>query len=74
MSKDFVVKHVEVTIEDFKAQGAAMNNLGGTFSKTRKERAYHLTNSSTITNLHSYRSLDMQDKLENKAFPTTKGN
>ena len=68
------MKHVELTFDDFKARGSPMSNLGGTFCKSKKEKAYHLTNSSTITNLHSYKQLDLQEKAENKEFPTTKGN
>ena len=74
MSKDFVVKHIEVTFEDLKEQGVATNNLGGTFCKNRKEKGYHLTNSSTITSLNSYKALDIPDKDECREFPTTKGN
>ena len=68
------MKHVEITAEDLKNQGAPSNNLGGTFSKSRKERGYHLTNSSSIPNLLSYHSLDGPESKEVKTFETTKGN
>ena len=73
-SKDFVVKHVEVTIEDLKAQGVASNNLGGTFCNNRREKWYHQSNASSIVNLNSYKALDVQQSGEYKEFPTTKGN
>jgi len=73
-SKDYVVKHLEVTLEDLLKQGIPSNNRGGSFSRTRKEKGYHLTNSSSITMLNSYKSLDMPDRPEVKEFPTTKGN
>jgi hypothetical protein len=50
------------------------NTLGGTFTKSKKEKAYHLTNSSQITYQNSYKSLDIQEKTESKEFPTTKAN
>ena len=57
-----------------KAKGIPTNNIGGTFSKTRKEKAFHLTNSSSIPNLKSYHVLDGPEAVECKEFPTTKGN
>lgn len=68
------MKHLEVTLEDLINAGVPTNNLGGTFSRNSKEKAYHMTNSSSIANFHSYKSLDMPDSVEVKAFPTTKGN
>ena len=58
MSKDYVVKHIEITMDDIMKQGVPNNNLGGTFTKTRKEKMYHLRNSSSIPNLRSYHALD----------------
>lgn len=53
MSKDFVVKHIEVSLEQ--------NNLGAAFSRNKKEKGYLLTNSSSINNLKSYKSLDIPE-------------
>jgi hypothetical protein len=71
MSKDYVVKHIEIDIDDLKV---SRNNLGGSFSTSKKERTYLLTNSSTIMNLTSYKTLDLPDKNECREFETTKGN
>ena len=72
VSKDFVVKHVEIDLYD--KTNAGVNNLGATFSKSKKEKGYLMTNSSSITNLHSYKTLDIPDRVEVKPFPNTKGN
>ena len=74
LSKEYVVKHKEVSLQELLNRGIPGNNLGGSFSRNRKEKAYHLTNSSSITSLNSYKSLDMPDKKECREFPTTKGN
>jgi len=47
---------VEVPISKLKGQA---NALGGTFSQNRREKWYHQTNSSSITRLRSYQSLDV---------------
>jgi hypothetical protein len=54
VSRDTVVKHLEVTLQDLKKKGVATNNKGGTFSRNRREKWYHQTNASSINNLNSY--------------------
>lgn len=73
-SKDFVVKHIEVSINNLMGKSQSIKTLGGTFSQNRREKWYHQTNSSSITNLRSYQSLDVPLGQEDKPFPTTKGN
>ena len=48
------------------------NNLGAAFSKNKKEKAYHLTNSSGINMQNSYKTLDCPEKNEGNLFPATK--
>lgn len=65
---------MEVTLKDLKQQGVPTNNKGGTFSRNRREKWYHITNSSSINRLNSYKSLDVKESAEDREFPTTKGN
>lgn len=48
------------------------NNLGAAFSKNKKEKAYHLTNSSSVNMMPSYKTLDCPEKPEDRLLPCTK--
>jgi len=49
-----------------------VSNLGGSFSQTKKEKAYHMTNSSDVNFLHSYKALDVPKGEESKVIPAKK--
>ena len=74
MSNSFIVQHADPSHEDLVKSGIPDNNLGGTFSKSKKEKAWHLTNSSQVNMQPSYHSSDLPEKDEFPEFPAVKGN
>ena len=49
-----------------------VSNLGGSFSQSKKEKAYHMTNSSDVNFLHSFKALDVPKGEESKVIPAKK--
>ena len=74
VSQDYLVEHADPTHEDLVKSGLPDNNLGGTFAKSKKEKAYHLSNSSQINMQPSYHSSELPQKEESREFPAAKGN
>lgn len=67
------IEHMEPSHEELVNSGIPDNNLGGTFSKSKKEKAYHLSNSSQINMQPSYHSSELPEKDEFREFPLSKG-
>jgi len=74
LSVDYINSHKEPTHEELAKEGIATNNLGGTFCKSKKEKAYHLSNSSQINMQPSFHPNELPEKEEATEFPATKGN
>lgn len=66
-SNTFIVDH------DSSAQSITpVNNLGGSFSQSSKEKHWHQTNSSDVNFLPSYKTLDVPKGEEGRLLPATK--
>jgi hypothetical protein len=50
------------------------NSVGPGFTTNKKEKSYMMTNGSQINTMPSIKALDIPEVVEDKEFPTTKGN
>jgi hypothetical protein len=53
-------------------QPEPVSNLGESFSQSKKEKAYHMTNSSDINFLRSFKTLDVPKGDESRLIPGKK--